>query len=306
MERYRILRKLAEGGSGETFLVWDKHLEQEWVMKCVRLHVKEEYRGERLEAAKQEVKVLRQLRMEGIPMLADAFYEEGTMCLIMEYMQGISLEEKIKRDGAMEEQEAVFYGLQLVRLLKQMHNLKGGLIHGDIKPLNIIWNAGKLALLDFGAAVFQYEAEKRECGSYYTPGYGAPELLAGGRICVASDVYAFGAVLFYMLTGKAVDNRCGSFVIREERPELSRAVEQIVLTCTQMVPELRYASMTEVECALRAVEKSGRRYRWQGIFERKGKKTGGRRKFQTVQNILLTDGKRIPFVLNCLEEDKYS
>lgn len=305
MERYRMIRKLAEGGSGEAFLVWDKHLEQEWVMKCVHLHVKEAYRHERLEAAKQEVKVLQQLRMEGIPMLVDAFYEEGKMCLIMEYMRGISLEEKIKQDGAMEEQEAVFYGLQLARLLKQMHGLCGGLIHGDIKPLNVIWNAGKLALLDFGAVVFQQEVEKKECGSYYTPGYGAPELLDGGRSCVASDVYAFGAVLAYMLTGKAMDRRYGSFAIREERPELSRAVEQIVLTCTKKEPELRYASMTEVEYALEAVKTGGRKYRWQWIFARKGKKLRGLRKFQTIQNILLTDGKSFPFVLNCLEGDKY-
>ena len=85
-QRYRIIKKVAEGGSGETYLVWDKRLEQNWVMKRIRTGREG---GE--EAALREMAALRQIRREGIPVLADIWYEREAICLVMEYMEGESL-----------------------------------------------------------------------------------------------------------------------------------------------------------------------------------------------------------------------
>lgn len=305
MERYRILKKLAEGGSGETFLVWDKRLECEWVMKCIFLCQGKECREESLKVAEREIRALKQLRGEGIPFLADAFYEEAKVCLVMEYMQGISLEEKIKRDGAMSEQEAVSCGLQIAKLLSRMHHLNGKLVHGDLKPLNLIWNNGRVSLLDFGMAVFSYGMDKQERGIFFTPGYGAPELTGGGRATVKSDIYAFGAVLYYLLTGKASGSGHRSYKVREENGELSKKMEQIILKCTKAVPEERYHSIEEVEYALQLLKNEEgtwcQRF-WQNL---NGERRKNRKCFKTTQNILLTDGKRFPFVLNCSERDKF-
>ena len=284
-KRYRILKKLAEGGSGETYLVWDVRLEQEWVMKCVPL-----CRDEGIESAQREICALRTLRKEVIPVLIDAFYEEEKICLVMEYVKGISLEEKIRQEGAMPEREAVDCALQLAFLLQELHSLPGRLVHGDLKPLNAIWNQGKVALLDFGAAVFQYRGKREEV--FYTPGYGAPELMQGCTASVESDVYALGAVLFYLVTGKTPGAGRQIGPVREENPALTKELEQFLLKCTENVPARRYHSMEEVIGKLAV------------LAEKRGRTGRNRKTFQTIQNILLTDGKSFPFVLNCLEGEE--
>ena len=198
--RYRVIRKLGEGGSGAVCLVWDKRLARYWGMKRIALETEEG----RI-AAEREIEVLKGIRREGIPMLADVFYETDAVCLVMEYMEGESLEEKVRREGAMEETAAVGYALQLAETVGFLHG-HAGLVHGDLKPMNVICHNGKLSLLDFGGADFLYRSNgKGEAGSFYTPGYGAPELTAGGAVSVRSDVYAFGAVFFYLLTGERPD-----------------------------------------------------------------------------------------------------
>lgn len=292
MERYRILKKMAEGGSGETFLVWDKHLEKEWVMKCIHLKYGSKDTKWKREAAEQEIRVLRQLRVKGIPMLIDAFYEKETMCLILEYMRGISLEEKIKRDGVMKDTETIFYGLSLTGILRQMHERNVPLIHGDIKPLNIIWQEDGLSLLDFGTASFAYGEAGESGGKCHTPAYAAPELLKGEKMSMASDIYAFGAVLAYMLSGISPEKRKGRFVLREELPKLCPVLEEIILKCIQNDPMQRYHSIAETEQALREAEKRICRKKTWGTWKiwKKGSQKAGRR-FQIVESVLLTDGK---------------
>lgn len=289
MERYRILKKLAEGGSGETFLVWDKHLEKEWVMKCISFQCAGGGDAWRMEAAKQEIKVLRQLRIKGVPMLVDAFYEAESMCLILEYMRGISLEERIRRDGAMQDAEAVSCALSLAGILRQMHELRTPLLHGDIKPLNIIWKEGSVSLLDFGTAVFAYGAAAYEGGKCCTPGYAAPELQRGGKLSAASDIYAFGAVLAYLLVGMPTEKGYGGERCLEglQNPLL----KAIVLKCIRTAPEQRYHAMSEVEQALLEAEKSICRKGNKSLWKREGYKRKREKKFQIIESLLLTDGK---------------
>ncbi len=127
-ERYRILKKLAEGGSASTYLVWDKRLERHWVMKRIRTMET----GQR-EALEREVTALRQIRKAGIPVLADICYERDAVCLIMEYMTGVSLEERIRKGGVLEEMEALDVARQIGNLLQFLHGLSTPLLHGDLK-----------------------------------------------------------------------------------------------------------------------------------------------------------------------------
>lgn len=278
--RYRVIRKLGAGGSGAVCLVWDKRLARYWGMKRIALETEEG----RI-AAEREIEILKGIRREGIPMLADVFYETDAVCLVMEYMEGESLEEKVRREGAMEETAAVGYALQLAETVGFLHG-HAGLVHGDLKPMNVICHNGKLSLLDFGGADFLYRSNgKGEEGSFYTPGYGAPELTAGGAVSVRSDVYAFGAVFFYLLTGERPGACRGIYPVREQRPEISREAERLILTCTAADPRQRYGSMEEIAAQLQAMPKS---LDGSGIW-RKKKKDGGRL-FRCVRNVLLTEG----------------
>ncbi|MBO5094093.1 MAG: serine/threonine protein kinase [Lachnospiraceae bacterium] len=299
--RYKILKRLAEGGSGITYLVWDVRLEKKWVMKRIAFSA-EPMR----EAARREIAALRSLHKEGIPVLTDVFYEENAICLVMEYLEGITLEEKVLREGALSQDAAVRYALQLAELLCFLHERAAPLIHGDLKPQNLMIKEDKVSLLDFGAAVFagrpggafREDAEGHVCGrgagcgdlsdmwgsGWYTPGYGAPELQRGEAASVRSDIYAFGAVLFYMLTGEDAGGSRGIYPIREQSREFPAWLELVILRCTEKQPEKRYASMREVVSALCERRCGGRRKR--DARER-------RRTFQTLENILLTEAEGV-------------
>lgn len=279
--RYRIVRKLAEGGSGTTYLVWDVRTERKWVMKKVTLSV-----DQKREAAGREIRALREVRREGIPFLADVFYEDNNIYLIMEYMEGMTLEEKVRREGSMDQKKAVSYAMQLASLLCFFHERTPALIHGDIKPANLIVKAEKIALLDFGAAIFESYAggirsrvSNMPGSGWYTPGYGAPELYAGEPASIRSDIYAFGAVLFYMLTGEDADGSRGIYPIREQNRAFPVCLESLILKCTERNPEKRYASMREIISALKE----------KGVF----RKNAGTRTFQVLQNVLLTEAKPV-------------
>ncbi len=288
--RYRIVRKLAEGGSGETYLVWDKRLERNWVMKRIALG-----EAQRQDAALREVAALRQIHREGIPVLADVFYEEAAVCLIMEYMEGVSLEEKIREEGPMEEETAVRCALSLAELIWFLHLPPLGMIHGDLKPLNLVYHDGRIALLDFGGAVWECDrAGKQTAGCCYTPGYGAPELLQECGVSQKSDIYAFGAVLFYLVTGEQPCGSRGIYAVREENPFLSEKLQEIILKCTETDPEKRYGSMEEICSQLQhmtAAHSCGRVKRQKTGKDKRQKERKQETIFRRIRSVLLTEGK---------------
>lgn len=295
--RYKILKKLAEGGSGTTYLVWDVRLEKTWVMKRIPFSS-----SAMRETARREIAALRRLHKEGVPVLTDIFYEENAVCLVMEYLEGVTLEEKVVREGALSQEKAVGYALQLAKLLCCLHEETPPLIHGDLKPSNVMVKGDKVSLLDFGAAVCGgsvckeahgfpvseagggYAESGMAASGWYTPGYGAPELRLGEAASVRSDVYAFGAVLFFMLTGEDAGGSRGIYPLREQSRAFPVWLEEMILRCAKRRPEERYASMRAVICALQEKRGAGRRIRYAG---------GKRRTFQALENILLTEAEGV-------------
>jgi len=268
--------------------VWDILLEIRRVLKRIPLSKEGQW-----EAAVREMAALGQIHREGIPVLADVFYEEGSVCLIMEYMRGVPLEEKVRREGPIEEREAVGYAVQAARLLHFLHTFTPGVIHGDLKPANLMLQGGKISLLDFGGAVFlrgQGWEGTGDCrGICYTPGYGAPELLKDGAISVRSDIYALGAVLFYLVTGERPDGVRGTYPIREQNPFFSSTLEAFLCKCMRQEPEERYGSMEQVLEALMQLL---------GTPKDRGKERGGML-FRAVKRVLLTEGREGGIRLFC-------
>lgn len=284
--RYRTIRKLAEGGNGTAYLVWDKRLDKSWVMKCVPLHG-----AEQREAVTREITALKQIHKEGIPVLADVVHEQGQICLIMEYMTGMSLQEKITQEGMMEEREAVCYALQAAELVRFLHRLPTRMIHGDLKPLNLVFHNGKAALLDFGGAVSLNHEQTEPC--CYTPGYGAPELLAGGGPSERTDIYAFGALLFYLVTGEDPAASRGIYPVREQRPLLSKRLERLILQCTAPQAADRPGSMDEVIAELKDMDEA---FKLRGVKgwksgEDKSRRRKKERVFRLIRDVLLTEGR---------------
>ena len=304
-ERYRIIRKLAEGGSGVTSLVWDEHLSKQWVMKEITLQREGgqepagKWAADRTEgqwrAAQAEISALTAVRRDGIPFLADAWREDNKVYLIMEYLEGVTLEYRILDQGALTEQEIIRVGAQLAALIQYLHERNPAVIHGDIKASNVLCRKEKteaVALLDFGASFLHCGAYEDNIpdGCHYTPGYASPELIRTGRTSEQTDIYAFGVLLGAMATGELPGN-CGWEIgaVRQQNPFVSPQLEAVIAKCVESDPQNRYRTMEEVRIDLLECEeavqykKTGKRQR------RKAEK----HLFQRVTSLLCTEGKQI-------------
>ncbi len=246
--KYEVLRPIAEGGMGSVYLVKDLHLNKLAAVKVNQNHVE------------GEVQILKSLSHPALPRILDIFYEGEKECIVMEYVEGITLEQYLRRFMRVEMTKAVAWAVELAEVLAYLHNRKPTVIYKDLKPANIMIDAeGKLKLVDFGTAGTVRYGREGEAYLMGTPGYSAPEQWDLTSACKESDVYALGAVLHEMLTGISpvggLRQRRG---IREYDKSFPRELEKIIDVCTKRKASDRYHSMGEVREALLCYHKKGK------------------------------------------------
>lgn len=193
----RVLEPLGEGAQGEVWRAYDPMLDMQVALKLRRLD--SDTLGHQFLA---EARRLARVRHANIVSVYGAAVEDGRAGLWMELVRGTTLAELLARDGRFPPEEVREIGLDLCRTLAAVH--RHGLLHGDIKPENIMREvSGRIVLMDFGIAR-ELDAEPRLTVSG-SMRYLAPEVLQGGEPSVASDIYSVGAVLFRLLTGEYAD-----------------------------------------------------------------------------------------------------
>lgn len=193
--RYRMIKKLGEGGMGEVWLAEHSGLHAFFAVKkaygdsdsvprkCLRI----------------EAERMKGLSNRRIPYPVDILEEENSTVLVMEYIEGVTLEEYIRKNAPLEEEEAIAVFKQICEILAYLHSRSPQIIYRDIKPSNfMISSDGEIRLLDFGAAVIA--DGKRSDEVYGTEGYAAPEQLKGRGIRSEADIYSAAAVFSYMLS----------------------------------------------------------------------------------------------------------
>ena len=170
--KYEVLKPIAEGGMGSVWLVKDLHLNK---LAAVKInHSQMNYNNP--SGVLQEREVLKQLSHPMLPHIIDFFQEGGSECLVMEYVEGITLEQYLRQFGAVKPWQAVAWGVELAEVLYYLHSQNPPIIYKDLKPANImIKQDGKLKLIDFGTAATPEFGQKREMFITGTPEYSAPE-----------------------------------------------------------------------------------------------------------------------------------
>ncbi len=250
--KYRIISPLGAGGEGNVYLAEDTGLSRFVAVKRIR-----EGRLENGEKILREAAFLRDLRHPMLPAVYDLFYEEGWY-LVMEYIEGISLHNYIEKQGAVGEGKGRLWAEALLDILTYLHTRKPPVIYRDLKPDNImVCLDGGLRLVDLGAACPKSYSGSREPVMALTPGYAAPEQYEGigGRLYAdeRSDIYAFGRVLYYMLTGADPGKPpYAALPVRAYDPLVGKELEQVILKCTKKVPSERYQVAEEIGRALRS------------------------------------------------------
>jgi serine/threonine protein kinase len=257
-ERYRVVRVLGKGGMGAVYLVEDVKLYGKlWAVKeLLERFIDAGDRAEAVAQFEQEAKLLVGLRHPNLPQIVDAFEQDGRHYLVMEYVEGQTLEEMLEQapEGAFAEEQVLEWTAQICDVLNYLHSHEPPVIFRDLKPANVmITPEGRVKLIDFGVARLFDPSKGTDTLKMGTVGYAPPEQYAGqGQTTPRSDVYALGATLYELLTG---DNpEAHPFVFTPVRAVNRRVSTQTSLTidkAVQLDPNDRFPSALAMKAALR-------------------------------------------------------
>lgn len=200
-DRYKVLSKIAEGGMANIFLAHDSIFDKDVCLKVL----KDEYNESKyIEQFKHEVDSLAELNHENVLRVLDYRDIDDMHFIVMEYLDGITLKELIRKKGAISPEMTVDIMSKVASGLKHAHSF--GLIHRDLKPQNImILKDANIKIMDFGISqhieevkAFSNGEDNSIMGSVH---YISPEQVKGEKIDLRSDIYALGIIMYEMLTG---------------------------------------------------------------------------------------------------------
>ncbi len=188
-----------------------------------------------------EAELLKKLRHPGIPIIYDLEADSNYYYLIEEYLDGESLHALIQREGCLTKASQIQWGIELCRIINYLHSFEPiPILYLDLQPANILISHGTLKLIDFDQSVLASAAGEMRM-RYGTRGFAAPEQYSGESLDERTDIYAIGALLYYMGTGQSVpDMDSAAFSAGSDR------LSVIVGRCLERKKEARYQNVRDV------------------------------------------------------------
>jgi tRNA A-37 threonylcarbamoyl transferase component Bud32 len=251
--RYEVYDQLGVGGQGTAYLAMDHKSMDEVVLKefILPVYVDTNVRRQALERMQNEAAMLRKLDNNRIVRLWDFFVEDHRGYLVLEKIDGVSLQQLVESKGKQSESEVQSLALQMCEMLSYLHGLNPSVIHRDFTPDNLILNKdGTLKLVDFNVA---QQTEATATGTVVGKhAYISPEQFRG-RPTPQSDLYSMGATLFYLLTGEAPEPIRASHP-KSQRPDASDEIDAIVARATAFDTKKRYQNVEELKNDLKALK----------------------------------------------------
>lgn len=203
--------------------------------------------------SKKVLEIYKKLNHPALPKVITHFKDQGIYYEVLEFVDGISLKEKLDKEGRQKEEDVVNWALQLCDVFIYLHSKNPKIIYRDLKPGNIMLDKNnKIYLIDFGT-IREYDASKRQDTIRLgTIGYAAPEQYdKNAQTDERTDIYTFGITLYYLLTNKSpCEKPYKIYPIRYWYKELSDELERIIKKCTQKEPNKRYKTFEEVKFEL--------------------------------------------------------
>src|SRR3984957_12963416 len=262
---YEILAPLGAGGMGEVYRAKDARLGRDVALKILPESFSRD--ADRLRRFEQEARAVAALNHPNILAIHDIGQDNGSPFLVWGVVGGERVRAALDR-GPLPQRKTIEYGVQIAHGLAAAH--EKGIVHRDLKPENIfVTKDGRIKILDFGLAkLVQSSGDVENCLTLATlatgataagvvlgtPGYMSPEQVRGQAADARTDIFAFGAVLYEMLSGVRVFRRdtpaeSMTAILREDPPEISDAsrlvspaLDRIVRRCLEKSPEQRFQS----------------------------------------------------------------
>jgi serine/threonine-protein kinase len=249
-KRYFITRIVKQGGQGSVYEGIDQHGQVYAIKEMLDRFTDPKERAEATRRFNAEAAILQKLRHPRIPRVYSHFTDEGRHYLTMDFIRGDDLESMIERRRTIPENEVLEWAGQICDVLDHLHT--EGLVYRDVKPSNIMIDHadGGVKLVDFGIAKILKPSE-RGGTQIGTPGYAPPEQYQG-LATPASDIYALGATLHHLLTGRdPTEQPPFSFPpAHEANPRVSRQTSNALQQALKMQPEERFATVRGFRAAL--------------------------------------------------------
>lgn len=254
--KYEILREIGRGGMSVVYLAMDKRLNKQWAIKEFRKD--NVNRQIALKALLDEANLIKKLDHPTLPRIVDIIDIGNTIFIVMDYIEGESLNKILDAYGAQPVEAVIEWGKQLSEVLDYLHTLNPPVIYRDMKPANIMLKPdGTVKLIDFGIAREYKVGKAGDTTNIGTRGYAAPEqFVEQGQTDARTDIYSLGVTLYHLVTGKNPAEPPYEIVpIRTLIPSLPSGLEWLIQKCTQLNPDDRYQSCAEISYVLNNLEK---------------------------------------------------
>ena len=265
---YQIIEHLGRGGMAEVYKAYQPALDRHVAVKILHPFVADDETF--LARFEREARAVAALRHANIVRVYDFGHEDSTYYMVMEYVDGQTLKQRLNKfraDGqTMSPAETTKLITQVARALQHAH--RRGLIHRDIKPANILLTSrGDAVLSDFGIARMVESTRYTMTGIVGTPDYMSPEQGQGHEVDLRTDIYSLGIVLYECLTGRPPFTADTPLAVifkhvqdplplpRGINPNISEAMERVVLKSLAKDPTDRFESAQEIAYALEAAHR---------------------------------------------------
>lgn len=244
--KYEILKEIGHGGMSTVYLAMDKRLNKQWAVKEIRKKGSGKKDEIVVNSLLAEANLMKRLDHPALPRIVDIIDNGITIYVVMDYIEGESLDKILSEYGAQPEERVVEWAKQLCDALSYLHSQKPPIIYRDMKPANVMLRPeGNIKIIDFGIAREYKEQNLSDTTVLGTKGYAPPEQYSG-QTDPRSDLFALGMTMHHLLTG--VDPRNGEAYapVRQWNPELSEGIEIIIDRCVEPAAENRYQSCSDL------------------------------------------------------------
>lgn len=269
--RYEIQELIGEGGMASAYRSWDERLNRTVAVKILKNHLAGD--DDFVRRFRREAQAAAGLTHPNVVNVYDVGLDEGHHYIVMEYVKGQTLKDRIREEGKLSAEEAVRIAWQVAHAIEHAHAFQ--VIHRDIKPQNILLSQrGEVKVADFGIALAANASQTITFGEPIMGSvqYFSPEQAKGGTVGEQSDIYSLGIVLYEMFTGEVpftgespistALKHLNEEIIppRELVPDLPSKLERVVLKSLQKDPSRRYLHISELKEDLQMWKEGGEIY----------------------------------------------
>ncbi len=250
--RYRILQTIGQGGMGAVYKAQDLSNHTLVAIKEMGLSkVPPQERAQIVHNFKVEATILARLDHPNLPRFHEQFSEGQRHFLVMEYIEGQTLETLLEQHGPFPERRVLNWARQLCEVLEYLHGQRPPIIFRDMKPGNIMLTTrGRVKLIDFGIARFFRSSSSQDTQLLGTPGFAPPEQYGKAQTDERSDIYSLAMTLYQLMTNQLSEKGFGLKHVHADNPQISAPVARALEKATALSPEERYQDVAEFRRAL--------------------------------------------------------